>query len=68
MTSVQTTNYTRQSSQTGQSSQSRWPKGESYLSSVCTLLGSLLVTMQSQQMNPNPTFDAIQTRADAFVR
>jgi hypothetical protein len=31
-------------------------------------VGSLLVTMQSQRMNPPQTFDVIQTRVDAFVR
>lgn len=40
----------------------------SVMSSLWALLGSLLVTMQSQHMNPPHTFNIIQTRADAFVR
>jgi len=43
------------------------PRG-SIISGLCTLVGSLLATMQSQRMNPPQTFDAIQTRVDAFVR
>jgi len=37
-------------------------------SGLGALLGSLLVTMQSQRMNPPHTFEIIQTRVDAFVR
>lgn len=40
----------------------------SVMSGLWALLGSLLVTMQSQRMNPPHTFNIIQTRADAFVR
>jgi len=40
----------------------------SVISGLCALVGSLLVTMQSQRMNPPQTFDVIQTRVDAFVR
>jgi hypothetical protein len=40
----------------------------SVMSGLGALLGSLLVTMQSQRMNPPHTFNVIQTRADAFVR
>jgi hypothetical protein len=43
------------------------PRG-SIISGLCALVSSLLVTMQSQRMNPPKTFDVIQTRVDAFVR
>jgi hypothetical protein len=59
MKSVQTVNP---------SSSSRFIKGRSFVSGLCALLGSLLVTMQSQRMNPPHMFDVIQTRVDAFVR
>ena len=38
------------------------------IASLFALVGSLLVSMQSQRMNPPHTFDRIQTRVDAFVR
>ncbi len=47
-------------------------KWGAFISGLCTMLGSFLVTMQSSQMNPPYTFDIIQTRVqtrvDAFVR
>jgi hypothetical protein len=47
---------------------SQFTQWGSVLSSLYALVGSLLVTMQSQRMNPPQTFDVIQTRVDAFVR
>ena len=38
------------------------------IASLFVLVGSLLVSMQSQHMNPPHTFDRIQNRVDAFVR
>ena len=38
------------------------------IASLFALVGSLLVSMQSQRMNPPRPFDRIQTRVDAFVR
>jgi hypothetical protein len=43
-------------------------KRGSLISRLRTLVGSLLVTLQSRHMNPPYTFDVIQTRVDAFVR
>ncbi|ETW94788.1 hypothetical protein [Candidatus Entotheonella palauensis] len=43
-------------------------KWGSFISGLCALVGSLLVTLQSPQMNPPYPFDVIQTRVDAFVR
>ena len=40
----------------------------SLIASLVAIVGSLLVSMQSQRMNPPRTFDRIQTRVDAFVR
>jgi len=40
----------------------------SFISGLCTLAGSLLVTLQSRRTNPPDTFDDLQTRVDAFVR
>jgi hypothetical protein len=47
---------------------SRCMAGGSIISGLWALVGSLLVTMQSQRMNPSQTFEVIQTRVDAFVR
>lgn len=47
---------------------SRFWRWEHFASGLCALLDSLLVTMQSQRMNPPHTFNIIQTRVDAFVR
>lgn len=38
------------------------------MAGLCGLLGSILFTLQSQNMNPLYTFDVIQTRVDAFIR
>jgi hypothetical protein len=50
------------------SSPSGFMKLGSFISGLCVLVGSLLVTMQSRRTNPPDTFDVIQTRVDAFVR
>ena len=53
---------------TSSSAPSRFLTWGHVTANLCTLVNSLLVTMQSQNTNPPYAFDLIQSRVDAFVR